>query len=589
MVGWKRNKHLIILAASLPFIFWGTGSIGLLDRDEGVYGSIAREMAERGDWITPHFNGLRYLEKPPLYFWLTAATIKLFGPSEWAVRLWSALPTLGTAVLVWRLGQLLYGAHAGILSFIIFITGVGVFRYSRVAATDSLLVFSLALSMYGLVETLLSQTSQARVSRWKPLLLYVGLALGVLSKGLIGIVFPVAILICYLFFSGERVSLQRIHLNWGVPLFLLVALPWHLLAAWHNDEFFRFYVLDNQILRFLSQRAHIEDDVAVSSVAFLVLTFLWFFPWSLFLSATLRQGFPDLRMSHDPSAQIRLLIGLWAVIVLGFFTLSSSTLEHYFLPAIPPMSLMVGAAWSDAFRERAAPSGLKWSLIMATFGCVPLGFFLLDLSERLTPQHIFAWLAEMNVYYRILREQGREFPFSSVAPFAPLAKGLGLVLAFGLPLSLFFYWLRRTHLSFLVITGIAALLAGLVFKLVLIIEPHHSTKEISFALNAQARLEDLIVHEGSLEYSGGLPFYTGRQIYLLNGNRGDLEFGSRQPEGRGLFLNDAELARLWEGKQRVFLISQLPAPGTTRGRVSGKPLFLLGQYGSRFLYSNHGS
>lgn len=585
---WRREL-LIILVAGLPFLFWGIGSVSLLDPDEGLYGSIALEMAEKGDWITPHFNGLRYLEKPPLYFWLTALTIKLFGPSEWAVRLWSALPTLGAAVLVWRLGQLLYGGRAGLLSFIVFITGAGVFRYSRVAATDSLLVFSLALSMYGLVEILLGQTSQARVARWKPLLFYLGLALGVLSKGLIGIVFPVAILICYLFFSSERVSLQRIHLGWGVPLFLLVALPWHLLAGWQNPEFFRFYLLDNQILRFVSQRAYFEDDIPVSSLAFLVLTFLWFFPWSLFLSATLREGFPDVRGARDPSEQVRLLVGLWGVIVLGFFTLSSSTLEHYFLPAIPPMSLMVGAVWSEAFKERAASWRLRWSLIAATLGCVPAGFFLLDLSQRLSPQHVFAWLAEMNVYYRILREQGREFPFSSAAPFAPLATGLGLVLVVGVPLVLVFFCLRRPRASFIVMTGTAVVLAGLIFRLVLIIEPHHSTKEIALALKAQARPADLIVHEGSLEYSGGLPFYTGRQIYILNGERGDLEFGSRQPEGKGLFLDDAEFARLWEGEKKVFLIGRSSGRETAREELPGKALLLLGQYGTRFLYSNHGS
>ena len=146
---WKREL-LLILVVSMPFLFGGIGSIDFLDPDEGMYGAIAREMAEGGDWITPHFNGVRYLEKPPLYFWLTALTTTLFGPSEWAVRLWSVLPTLGTAILVWRIGGLIYGSHAGLLSAIILLTGVGVFRYVRVAATDSLLVFSLTLAIYGL-------------------------------------------------------------------------------------------------------------------------------------------------------------------------------------------------------------------------------------------------------------------------------------------------------------------------------------------------------------------------------------------------------------------------------------------------------
>lgn len=585
--GWKRELA-VVLIVGLPFIFWGMGSVSLLDPDEGLYGSIALEMAQSGDWITTRFNGLRYLEKPPLYFWLTAVTIKLFGASEWAVRLWSALPTLGTALVTWRMGRLLYGGQAGLLSSIVFLTGVGVFRYSRVAATDSLLVFSLTLSVFGLVSAVLHPYSRDRSSRLGPLLFFLGMGLGVLSKGLVGIVFPVAILGCFLFFSGERTAGSPVHLKWGLLLFLAVILPWHLLASWENPEFFGFYVLDNQVLRFLSQRAYLEDDVPVAAVAFLILTFLWFFPWGMFLSGTLRQGFPNLGSAGGPVERTRLVVGLWAVVVLGFFALSSLTLEHYFLPAIPPLSLMVGALWSEAFKEGADRSRLRWSLLGAALGCVPVGFYLLNLSQKLAPQDIFTWLADMNVYYRVLREQGMDFPFPSAAPFVPLAQGLALVLIAGVPLSLLLFYLGKPRASFFSVVCIAAAVAGMVFRLVTIIEPHHSAREVALAVKAVAGPADLIVHEGSLEYSGSLPFYTGRQIHVLNGKRGDLEFGSRYSEGQGLFLDDAELARLWEGAKRIFLIGRLPGTQSARTTLAGKPVFLLGRYGSRLLYSNHG-
>src|SRR3989304_7911989 len=108
MTSSKWRELFLILLLSFPFIFLGVGAISLLDPDEGMYGAIAREMAEKGDWITPHFDGVRYLEKPPLYFWLTALTISLVGPSEWTVRLWRALPALGTALLVWGMGGVLF-------------------------------------------------------------------------------------------------------------------------------------------------------------------------------------------------------------------------------------------------------------------------------------------------------------------------------------------------------------------------------------------------------------------------------------------------------------------------------------------------
>src|SRR5213078_4453920 len=110
-----RRQLLLLLAVSVPFIFAKLG-MPLLDPDEGLYASIAREMLERGDWVIPHINGVPYLEKPPLYFWLTAFTFALFGYSEWAVRLWSALSTLGAVLLTWRIGLHLYGRRAGLLA-----------------------------------------------------------------------------------------------------------------------------------------------------------------------------------------------------------------------------------------------------------------------------------------------------------------------------------------------------------------------------------------------------------------------------------------------------------------------------------------
>src|SRR5438132_9692324 len=111
----RHRQLLLLLAVSVPFLFVRLDG-PLLDPDEGLYATVAQEMLSRGDWIIPHVNGLPYLEKPPLYFWLTAATMWLAGPTEWAVRVWSALAALGTVLLTWRMGRRLYGAPAGFLA-----------------------------------------------------------------------------------------------------------------------------------------------------------------------------------------------------------------------------------------------------------------------------------------------------------------------------------------------------------------------------------------------------------------------------------------------------------------------------------------
>jgi hypothetical protein len=421
------------------------------------------------------------------------------------------------------------------------------------------------------------------------------LALGVLSKGLVGAVFPLLIAGLYLWFSGDRIAIKYTQWKWGLVLFLGLTLPWHFLAGWRNPGFFEFYVIDNQFLRFLSNRAYIEDDIPVGAVSFLVLTWIWFFPWSLFLLGTFKHGFPHANLSRTASERLRLLVGLWAVIVLGFFSLSSLTLEHYFLPAMPPLSLLVGALWSEAFTSSGVNGqssmvnrqvkGLKWCLGAAAVGCPLFGLGLVLFSDLLTPQALLAGFAELNVYYRILQEQGVPFPFSSVSPFVQLIKDLGVILAIGLPLSFIFFHFRMPEVSFVTILSVAGIIALLNFKLLLITEPHHSAKSVALALKARAQQGELIVHAGSLEYSGSLPFYTGRQIHVLNGRRGDLDFGSRYPEGQGLFLDDKDFARLWEGGKRVFLVTRQES---VLRELAGQPFFLLGQYGSRSLYSNHG-
>lgn len=631
MTGTKWIRELLfIFAVASPFLFTGLGSIDLLDPDEGMYGAIAREMAEGGDWITPHFNGVRYLEKPPLYFWLTASITAIFGPSEWAVRLGSALPALGTAVLTWEIGRLLYGGAAGLFSAIIFLTGAGVFRYARVAATDFLLVFSITLAIYGFIKSALVVNRESLIvnSAWVKglggtfhfslftvyvVLFWLGMALGVLSKGLIGLVLPLLIVGVFIaanskwrIANGGEGGLFTIYYSLfanpvGILLFLLIVLPWHFLAAWENPGFFEFYILDNQILRFLNSRSFIEDDVPVTTFTFLLLVPIWFFPWSLFLPAAWRQGFPRMASGDFQVERLRLLVGLWALVVLIFFSLSSSKLEHYFLPAVPPLSLMVGGLWGEAvsrhssmvngYRSLEGANG-QWLVTMRRWlglgaaGCAVVGLALIFFSSYLTPQALLAGLAELNVYYRILSAQGSPFPFASISPFVHLLQGLGAVLLLGLPLAFLLFRLHMPKASFAALLCVAGVIAALVFRLLLVIEPHHSAKAVALALKAQAHPGDAIVHEGPLEYTAGLPFYTGRPISLLNGKRGDLDFGSRYEEARHLFLDREQFARLWTGRKRVFLVTRYQKQESVLRHLPEGKIFLIGQFGSRWLYTN---
>jgi 4-amino-4-deoxy-L-arabinose transferase-like glycosyltransferase len=569
-----KSAVYILLALSLLFFVPKLG-MPLLDPDEGLYAEIAREMLDRGDWVVPHLNGLPYLEKPPLYFWLTALTFQLFGPSEWATRLWSAISALGTVLLTWRIGRRLYGAPAGLLAGVVVATVVGNALYVRRASTDQLFVFCLTLAMYGF----LRDAERPERGRARFLLFYVGAALGVLAKGFIGVVFPVLIVglgLAAVRRPGRRspapLGWRELNLALGVALFAVIAVPWHALVAWRSPMLFNFYVVDNHLLRFLDARRYIEDDVPSSTLAFLVASFLWAFPWSVFVLA---RRDPD----RSPRARWRPVVVIWLVAIVGLFAISRFKHEYYALPAFPALAVLVGAAWTSG-RDIG-----RW-LAIGLIGCSAVGLWALWVGAGLTPAQVLSGLAELNAYYRILRDQGVPFPFASARPFGELLQALGLVLLAGWGLAML-CWLRGWRRgAFASLVGVAGVITVLLFRLLDVVEPHHSVKEIARAITAQAGPADVLVVEGSLEYSPALPFYTGRRFAMVNGAVNYFSVAASLPEARGVFMSTGDLIRLWEGPQRVFLVVRRPRAQSVVAALPTARVHEIGRHGSRWLYSN---
>ena len=554
----------ILLALSAPFLFVKLG-MPFLDPDEGLYATIVQEMVSRGDWVMPHANGLPYLEKPPLYFWLTSLTFGLFGPSEWATRLWSALAALGTVILTWRIGRRLYGARAGLLAGLVMATVVGNALYVRKASTDQLFVFCLTLAMYGF----LRDAERADRGRARFLLFYLGVALSVLAKGFIGL-FPVLIV-------GLGMAMVR-QLSWrdlnvvrGAALFAVVAVPWHALVAWRSPTLFEFYVLDAHLLRLLNARRYVEADVPISTLAFFAASFIWAFPWSVFILARPNPG-PSARARWRP------LIVFWLLVVIGLFALSRFKHEYYALPAFPALAVLVGAAWAGG-RDIG-----RW-LVIGLLGCGAVGLWALWAGAGLTAGQVLNGLAELNAYYRILRDQKIPLPFEP-RPFGVLLQGLGLVLLVGWGLATL-CWARGWRRSaFASLVGISGVITVLIFRLLDVVEPHHSVKEVAQAINAQAVPADVLVLEGSLAYSGALPFYTGRHVLLVNGAVDYFSISATLPEARGIFIDAGDLIRLWGEPRRVFLVARRPPGQSVVAALPAARVHELGRYGARGLYSN---
>jgi 4-amino-4-deoxy-L-arabinose transferase-like glycosyltransferase len=556
----------ILLALSL-LLFVPKLGMPLLDPDEGLYAEIAQEMLARGDWVIPHINGLPYLEKPPLYFWLTALTFQLFGPSEWATRLWSAMSALGTMLLTWRIGRRLYGASAGLLAGVVVATLVGNALYVRRASTDQLFVFCLTLAIYGF----LRDAERPDRGRARFLLFYVGAALAVLAKGFIGVVFP-ALIVGVALVTVRGLRWRELNVARGAALFAAIAVPWHALVAWRSPTLFNFYVVDNHLLRFLDARRYVEDDVPSSTPAFLIASFLWAFPWSVF---TLARRQPD----RSPRTRWRPVVAIWLVAIVGVFALSRFKHEYYALPAFPALAVLVGAAWTSG-RDIG-----RW-LVVGLVGCGAVGLWALWVGAGLTAAQALNGLAELNAYYRILRDQGAPFPFPSAQPFGQLLQGLGLVLLAGWGLATLCWFRTWRWGAFVALVGTASAITVLIFRLLDVVEPIHSVKATAQAITEQAGAADVLLVEGTLEYSPALPFYTRRRFAMVNGALNYFSIAASLPEARGLFLNTADLVRLWEGPQRVFLVVRRPRSESVIAALPVARVHEVGRYGSRWLYSN---
>jgi len=637
----RRGALLLAGVAIAMLYFWGLGSIGFLDPDEGMYAEIAREMLASGDWLIPRFNGVPYLEKPPLVYWLTAATYAVAGTSEFSARLWKIVPTLGTILLTYGIGLRLFGGDVGILSALLLATTLGWFLFGRLAQMDPFLVFAIALSVFGFVGAGSPTPATAGRSGWSAgLLFWIGLGIAVMSKGLPGLAFPLLLLVLWTLVRRDPGGVGHVWSWGGIGVALLLALPWHVAVAAKVPGFVQFYLLDNQVLRFLGERGYVEDGRSLGTLAFLGITVYALFPWAPYLGAALmalctsisreglgvrRQGMRSAKPVHTShltphvsrltfhasrftphDSRCQFLLG-WIAVVIGAFTISSSRLEYYALPAFPAVAVLVAAfltSAGDAEKRGSSPEHSPAAeppflyrmplLLLRVWTWVALVGGLLYTAAvawawwagYFTPQNIVRALSIWATNYRVMLEQGLPLPPVSSGYFSVLLFGGGLMWTGGFAAALF--WLRRGQVMAVTLAvaivgvGLSAMAASILRQ----IEPHHSLKPLAERLNGILQPEDVLVHERGLEKGGGLLFYTRRPVLVLNGTRGDLEFGSRLPGYRRAFIDTPTFQELWASGKRVFLVTDLPSSRSAISEVSDPTPILMTSTGTRWLYSN---
>lgn len=571
----------VVLALLAGAIYVGSAGIpALLDDADSFYAEVAREMNLRGDWITPYANGIRYLEKPPLFFWLISASygaLRMAG--SFTARLPTALAVTALVLLTYRIGSLLFGRRAGLLGGLALATSMGMFLFTRIILPDALFTLLLSAILY----SYLKWKREGRRDAWI-YWMYGFAGLAVMAKGLIGLVFPAGILFLALAIDRNWSDILRLISLRGVLLMLVVAAPWHILIGMRNPGFFWFYFINEHVLRFLGKR-YPMDYGTVPLVPFWLLHLVWLFPWSIFLASLLDpRSFRRRLGEHGPDFWLPVA---WALTILLFFSFSSR-LEYYTVPAFPALALLCGAQLSSLWEE-----GRKWPGRLLGIVGGAAGISLLAAALAASAGSAQGWPGwpgrlglkdnpELYVYYL-----GHLFDLTPESILALRLPMLVAALALGLLLPLhvvFRRWEARAAALGLGM-GIFFVAANIGFS---IFAPRLTSKTVADAINARTAAGDdpAIVIDGEYEEGCSVAFYTRRQVMLHNGRSSNLEYGSRYADSPRVFPDDESLKAIWaDTSRRVFLVTFEPKVERLEALLS-QNRHLLMRYGDKLLYSN---
>lgn len=555
----------------------GLGRAPFVDPSEGLHAAIAQEMATRGDWITPHFDAVRYFDKPPLLYWLTGAAFWWLGPSEWAARLWSALAAVGTALLTVRLGTLLGTERLGLIAGLVLLTNVEFFILGRFVKPDLIFVFCIALAFLEFAR------AYTEASRRALLTCYAALGTSVLAKDLLGAVGPVVIIALFFILTRERPIAAWWFPRSGLALFALIAVPWYLAVEWKNHGFLWYTFVDNHLLNVARQRVFPDEDVPLTALEFLGVTALGFFPWSLLLPWAFMRV---VRMSRRaPEARLWLLLGLWSGAILALFAVSPFKLPHYGLPAFPAMALLVAGLWEDSLDGRpGAPSPRMLLLppLLVLAGLAALCFVAWR-GEVTLPS---STLSFADLYSRNLSARGQTAPFIPYSQLRSLSATLTLIFGLGSLGLVVAVWRGLPRFGLGVLLGVMVAFLPVAGQGFAAFAQARSVKPIADLLTMAARPGDVLVHEGALENSGSLLLALNRSVKIVDGRQSSLAFGATFPEAHERFWGVENLREAWGERGRVFLVSVVRPERSVVRDLPGSRVHLLLQYGGRWLYSN---
>lgn len=379
--------------------------------DEGRYASIAYHMYLSGDYVSPMLNGGLFMDKPALYYWLEAFSMHIFGVSSWAIRIPPALLGIASSLSLYIVGYRFFNRTTAWLAALILGTSpfwYGLSQYANmdleVAAWITLTLSSIVLGLY---------TPHGNKRRLLFYLAYIFAAAATLTKGLMGIAFPILILGVFSFITWQWRLIKEIYLPTGIIIYLTLTLPWMLLMQKAHPEFFHYFFITQQFDRYLASSFNNVQPF----LFFAEIIIVGLLPWSLIIPISLWRGckpHPHYKIS-DSSWGATLFLSLWAILLFIFFSYPQSKPVGYILPVFPPLSLLVAHSLYQWTKKKEAGLWPKYSMIILS-----LFIGLLFTLAGTLPLEIMAPYASIRGWILAVGLSGLIFPFWAIFCKQPL-------------------------------------------------------------------------------------------------------------------------------------------------------------------------
>jgi 4-amino-4-deoxy-L-arabinose transferase-like glycosyltransferase len=561
---------VLVVALSAALLAPGLGGAPFDDPGEGQHAEIARELLG-GSWLIMRLNGVRYFDKPPLLYWLTAGSFTLFGPTEGAARLAPLLGALLAVAGTVLLGVRLLGAGWGALAGLALLSCALFAAFARYVRPETLFLAAIAWGFTGLLLAL-----GRRAPAWS-LVGCAALGTAALAKDPLGLIGPLVAIGIAAGLAGRLRPVRGWLPPLGWALVVVIGFGWYAVAAMTEPAFLWYTVVDNHVLNVARMRQFPDEDVPLSAIEFLTAAGFGAFPWIL-AAAVAVGALVRARAWRDPAELPWVALALWVVGVLAFFTVSPFKLPHYGLPAYPALALLAARAWRDAApRPRGLIAAHLVLFALAGAGCAWAAVG----DGRVFTEAVFG---VSDVYSRKEAALGQPSPYPAWSSLQPLVAWAAGVLLAGAAVLGAAAVRRAARLGAWTVAAVMVLLVPVVAIGLAVTSSARAVTVMAAEIRARLGPGDLLVLEGPIENAGAVEFYSGHRPVLLDAARSVLGIGATFADAAGTFWTAPRFAEAWASARPPYLLTTREPARSIVGSLPPRSARLLFAHNGRWLY-----